>query len=88
MLRAAVATKVKKLMFFGSSCDIPRNAPQPMTEDLLLTGALEPTNEWYAVAKIAGLKLAQAYRRQFGVDFISVIPTNLYGPGRQLSPRE
>ena len=86
VLRAAVATKVQKLMFFGSSCIFPRNAPQPMTEDLLLTGALEPTNEWYAVAKIAGLKLAQAYRRQFGVDFISVIPTNLYGPGDNYHP--
>jgi len=86
VLRAAVATKVKKLMFLGSSCVFPRNAPQPMTEDLLLTGALEPTNEWYAVAKIAGLKLAQAYRRQFGVDFISVMPANLYGPGDNYHP--
>jgi GDP-L-fucose synthase len=65
---------------------VPRNAPQPMTEDLLLTGALEPTNEWYAVAKIAGLKLAEAYRRQFGADFISVMPTNLYGPGDNYHP--
>ena len=73
-------------MFLGSSCVFPRNAPQPMTEDLLLTGALEPTNEWYAVAKIAGLKLVQAYRRQFGVDFISVMPTNLYGPGDNYHP--
>ena len=80
VLRAALAAKVKKLMFLGSSCVFPRNAPQPMTEDLLLTGALEPANEWYAVAKIAGLKLAEAYRRQFGADFISVMPTNLYGP--------
>ena len=86
VLRAAVATKVKKLMFLGSSCVFPRNAPQPMTEDLLLTGALEPTNEWYAVAKIAGLKLAQAYRRQSGVDFISVMPSNLYGPGDNYHP--
>jgi GDP-L-fucose synthase len=86
VLRAVVATKVKKLMFLGSSCVFPRNAPQPMTEDLLLTGALEPTNEWYAVAKIAGLKLAQAYRRQFGVDFISVMPANLYGPGDNYHP--
>ena len=77
VVRAAVETKVKKLMFLGSSCVFPRNAPQPMTEDLLLTGALEPTNEWYAVAKIAGLKLVEAYRRQFGVDFISVMPTGL-----------
>ena len=86
VLRAAVAAKVKKLMFLGSSCVFPRNAPQPMTEDLLLTGALEPTNEWYAVAKIAGLKLVEAYRRQFGVDFISVMPTNLYGPGDNYHP--
>jgi GDP-L-fucose synthase len=86
VLRAAVATKVKKLMVLGSSCVFPRNAPQPMTEDLLLTGALEPTNEWYAVAKIAGLKLAQAYRRQSGVDFISVMPSNLYGPGDNYHP--
>jgi GDP-L-fucose synthase len=86
VLRAAVATKVKKLMFLGSSCVFPRNAPQPMTEDLLLSGALEPTNEWYAVAKIAGLKLAQAYRRQSGVDFISVMPSNLYGPGDNYHP--
>jgi GDP-L-fucose synthase len=86
VMRAAVAAKVKKLMFLGSSCVFPRNAPQPMTEDLLLTGALEPTNEWYAVAKIAGIKLAQAYRRQFNVDFISVMPTNLYGPGDNFHP--
>ncbi len=86
VMRAAVAAKVKKLMFLGSSCVFPRNAPQPMTEDLLLTGALEPTNEWYAVAKIAGIKLAQAYRRQYGADFISVMPTNLYGPGDNYHP--
>jgi GDP-L-fucose synthase len=86
VMRAAVAAKVKKLMFLGSSCVFPRNAPQPMTEDLLLTGTLEPTNEWYAVAKIAGIKLAQAYRRQFGVEFISVMPTNLYGPGDNYHP--
>jgi GDP-L-fucose synthase len=73
-------------MFLGSSCVFPRDAPQPMTEDLLLTGPLEPTNEWYAVAKIAGLKLAEAYRRQFGADFISVMPTNLYGPGDNYHP--
>jgi GDP-L-fucose synthase len=87
VMRAALAANVKKLMFLGSSCVFPRNAPQPMTEDLLLTGSLEPTNEWYAVAKIAGIKLAQAYRRQFGVDFISVMPTNLYGPGDNYHPR-
>jgi GDP-L-fucose synthase len=86
VMRAAVAAKVKKLMFLGSSCVFPRNAPQPMTEDLLLTGSLEPTNEWYAVAKIAGIKLAHAYRRQFGVDFISVMPTNLYGPRDNYHP--
>jgi len=86
VMRASVAAGVKKLLFLGSSCIFPRNAPQPMTEELLLTGALEPTNEWYAVAKIAGIKLAQAYRRQFGVDFISVMPTNLYGPGDNYHP--
>ncbi|MBV8747045.1 MAG: NAD-dependent epimerase/dehydratase family protein, partial [Xanthobacteraceae bacterium] len=80
VIRGAFAAGVKKLMFFGSSCIYPRLAPQPMTEDLLLTGPLEPTNEWYAVAKIAGLKLAEAYRRQHGCDFISAMPTNLYGP--------
>jgi GDP-L-fucose synthase len=72
---------VKKLLFLGSSCIYPKFAPQPMTEDMLLTGPLEPTNEWYAVAKIAGIKLVQAYRRQHGADFVSVMPTNLYGPG-------
>lgn len=86
VMRAAAAANVKKLMFLGSSCVFPRNAAQPMTEDLLLTGALEPTNEWYAVAKIAGIKLAQAYRRQFGIDFISVMPTNLYGPRDNYHP--
>ena len=86
VMRAAVAANVKKLMFLGSSCVFPRNAAQPMTEDMLLTGSLEPTNEWYAVAKIAGIKLAQAYRRQFGVDFISVMPTNLYGPHDNYHP--
>ena len=86
VMRAAVAANVKKLMFLGSSCVFPRNAPQPMTEDLLLTGSLEPTNEWYAIAKISGIKLAQAYRRQFGVDFISVMPTNLYGPRDNYHP--
>ncbi len=86
VMRASVAANVKKLLFLGSSCIFPRNAPQPMTEDLLLTGPLEPTNEWYAVAKIAGIKLAQAYRRQFGVDFISVMPTNLYGMGDNYHP--
>lgn len=86
VMRAAIGAKVGKLLFLGSSCIFPRNAPQPMTEDMLLTGPLEPTNEWYAVAKIAGIKLAEAYRRQYGVDFISVMPTNLYGPGDNYHP--
>jgi GDP-L-fucose synthase len=71
---------VKKLLYLGSSCIYPREATQPITEDQLLTGPLEPTNEWYANAKIAGIKLCQAYRRQYGSDFISAMPTNLYGP--------
>jgi GDP-L-fucose synthase len=70
----------KKLLYLGSSCIYPREAPQPMTENALLAGPLEPTNEFYAVAKIAGIKLCQAYRRQYGCDFISAMPTNLYGP--------
>ena len=70
---------VKKLLFLGSSCIFPKLAPQPLKEEYLLTGPLEPTNEWYAVAKIAGIKLCQAYRRQYGSDFISAMPTNLYG---------
>lgn len=72
---------VKKLLFLGSSCIYPRECPQPIKEDYLLTGPLEPTNEWYAVAKIAGLKLCQAYSKQHGVHYISLMPTNLYGPG-------
>lgn len=72
---------VKKLLFLGSSCIYPKHAPQPMTEDCLLAGPLEPTNQWYAVAKIAGIKLCQAFRRQYGFDAISLMPTNLYGPG-------
>lgn len=71
---------VKKLLFLGSSCIYPKLAPQPLQEDHLLTGPLEPTNQWYAVAKIAGIKMCQAYRRQYGCDFISAMPTNLYGP--------
>jgi GDP-L-fucose synthase len=86
VMRAALASGVRKLLFLGSSCIYPRDTAQPMTEDALLTGALEPTNEWYAVAKIAGIKLAQAYRRQHGADFISVMPTNLYGPGDNYHP--
>jgi GDP-L-fucose synthase len=72
--------RVKKLLYLGSSCIYPRNCEQPMTEEQLLTGALEPTNEAYAIAKIAGIKLCQAYRAQYGADFISAMPTNLYGP--------
>jgi GDP-L-fucose synthase len=79
--RGAHLHGVKKLLFLGSSCIYPKHAPQPMTENMLLTGPLEPTNQWYALAKIAGIKLAEAYRRQHGADFISVMPTNLYGPG-------
>jgi len=71
---------VRKLLFLGSTCIYPRLAPQPMREDALLTGPLEPTNEWYAIAKIAGLKMCQAYKKQYGVDFIACMPTNLYGP--------
>jgi GDP-L-fucose synthase len=71
---------VTKLLYLGSSCIYPRHATQPITEEQLLTGPLEPTNEWYAIAKIAGIKLCQAYRRQYGSDFISAMPTNLYGP--------
>lgn len=78
---ASFQTNVEKLLFLGSSCIYPKFAPQPIPEDALLTGALEPTNEWYAIAKIAGIKLAQAYRRQHGANFISAMPTNLYGPG-------
>jgi len=81
VIEASRRAGVKKLLFLGSSCIYPRLAPQPMPEEALLTGPLEPTNQWYAVAKIAGLKLCAAYRRQYGADFISAQPTNLYGPG-------
>jgi GDP-L-fucose synthase len=81
LIEGARRIGVKKLLFLGSSCIYPRLAPQPMKEEHLLTGALEPTNQWYAIAKIAGLKLCAAYRRQHGSDFISAQPTNLYGPG-------
>lgn len=81
LIEAAFRSGVGKLIFLGSSCIYPKFAPQPIQEDALLTGPLEPTNEWYAIAKIAGLKLCQAYRRQHGVDYISAMPTNLYGPG-------
>jgi GDP-L-fucose synthase len=81
IINAAHQFGVEKLLFLGSSCIYPKFAEQPIKEDALLTGPLEPTNEWYAVAKIAGIKLCQAYRKQYGVDFISGMPTNLYGPG-------
>jgi GDP-L-fucose synthase len=81
VIHTARRIQVEKLLFLGSSCIYPKHAPQPMSEDCLLTGPLEPTNQWYAIAKIAGIKLCQAYRRQWGCDFISAMPTNLYGPG-------
>ena len=81
VIHAAWRTGVKKLLFLGSSCIYPRLAQQPMREEMLLTGALEPTNESYAIAKIAGIKLCEAFRRQYGCDFVSVMPTNLFGPG-------
>jgi GDP-L-fucose synthase len=86
VIRGAYRTGVKKLLALGSSCIYPRLAPQPMSEDALLSGPLEPTNEWYAVAKIAAIKLCQAYRRQHGADFVAVMPTNLYGPGDNYHP--
>jgi GDP-L-fucose synthase len=81
VVSAAHRSGVEKLLFLGSSCIYPKLADQPIREDALLTGPLEPTNEWYAIAKIAGIKLCQAYRQQHGADFISAMPTNLYGPG-------
>jgi len=81
VIDAAYRHDCRKLLFLGSSCVYPKLSPQPIKEEYLLTGPLEPTNEWYAVAKIAGIKMCQAYRRQYGFDAISVMPTNLYGPG-------
>ena len=81
IIESAYRHGVEKLLFLGSTCIYPRLAPQPIKEEYLLTGPLEPTNEWYAVAKIAGIKLCQAYRKQYGVQFFSAMPTNLYGPG-------
>jgi GDP-L-fucose synthase len=81
VIDAAYRTGVKKLVFLGSSCIYPKLAPQPLKEEYLLTGPLEPTNEWYAIAKISGIKVCQAYRRQYGFNAISLMPTNLYGPG-------
>jgi GDP-L-fucose synthase len=81
LIEAAIRAGTSKLLFLGSSCIYPKFADQPIREESLLTGPLEPTNEWYAIAKIAGIKLCQAYRRQHGADYISAMPTNLYGPG-------
>lgn len=86
VIDAAHAAGVQHLLFLGSTCIYPRMAPQPMPEDCLLTGPLEPTNEWYAIAKIAGLKMCQAYQKQYGRHYISAMPTNLYGPGDNYSP--
>ena len=85
IIDAAYRNGTRKLLFLGSSCIYPKHAPQPIPEDALLTGPLEPTNEWYAIAKIAGLKMCQAYRRQYGFNAISAMPTNLYGPGDNFS---
>jgi len=86
VIDAARRHGVRKLLFLGSSCIYPRMAPQPLKEEFLLSGPLEPTNQWYAIAKIAGIKLCQAYRRQYGCDFIAAMPTNLYGPGDNYDP--
>lgn len=86
VIHQAHAAGVQRLLFLGSSCIYPRNAPQPMAEDALLTGTLEPTNEPYAIAKIAGIKLCESYNRQYGHDYRSVMPTNLYGPGDNFHP--
>ncbi|EDN67304.1 NAD-dependent epimerase/dehydratase [Beggiatoa sp. PS] len=86
IIEASYQMGVKKLLFLGSSCIYPKLAPQPIKEEYLLTGALEPTNEWYAIAKIAGIKMCQAYRKQYGFNAISIMPTNLYGPGDNFHP--
>ena len=86
LIEAARQNGAEKLLFLGSSCIYPKLAEQPIREDALLTGPLEPTNEWYAIAKIAGIKLCQAYRREYGCDYISAMPTNLYGPGDNYDP--
>lgn len=87
LIHGAHRVGVKKLLFLGSSCIYPKLAPQPLREDYLLSGPLEPTNEWYAVAKIAGIKMCQAYRRQYRCDFISAMPTNMYGPNDNYDPQ-
>jgi GDP-L-fucose synthase len=81
IIKASAACEVRKLLYLGSSCIYPREAPQPVEEEHLLSGPFEPTNEWYALAKVTGIKLCQAFRRQYGHDFIAAVPTNLYGPG-------
>jgi len=81
VIHQSYLSKVKKLLFLGTSCIYPKLAPQPLKEDYLLTGQLEPTNQWYALAKIAGIKMCQAYHKQYGCNFISVMPTNMFGPG-------
>src|SRR5690606_21474372 len=86
VIHAAAQHDVTKLLFLGSSCIYPRQAPQPMKEEYLLTSSLEPTNEGYAIAKIAGLKLCEMYQRQYGKRFISAMPTNLFGPGDNFHP--
>ncbi len=86
LIRAAAETGVRRLLFLGSSCIYPRDCPQPIREDALLSGPLEPTNQWYAIAKIAGLKLCQAYRRQHGLAYVTAMPTNLYGPFDNFDP--
>jgi GDP-L-fucose synthase len=88
VIRAAHQNEVTKLVYLGSSCIYPRLAPQPMSPDMLLSGPLEPTNQWYAIAKIAGVKLCEAYRQQYGADFVAVMPTNLYGRGDNYHPED
>jgi len=88
VIRAAHQNEVTKLVYLGSSCIYPRLAPQPMSPDMLLSGPLEPTNQWYAIAKIAGIKLCEAYRQQYGADFVAVMPTNLYGRGDNYHPED
>jgi GDP-L-fucose synthase len=88
VIHAAHRNEVKKLVYLGSSCIYPRLAPQPMSPDMLLSGPLEPTNQWYAIAKIAGIKLCEAYRQQYGADFVAVMPTNLYGRGDNYHPED
>lgn len=86
LIHGSFKVGTEKLLFLGSSCIYPKVSPQPIPEDALLTGSLEPTNEWYAIAKIAGIKLCQAYRKQYGVDYISAMPSNLYGPNDYFDP--